>query len=479
MKKEKIMKIFETVSPLDYRYYGGSERTFERLSPYVSEAAYIQYLLKVETALVKVLARRGECPEAVVAEVEQACSDIPPEEVYEEEARIRHNIRALVNCIRRRISPEYRRYIHLCATSSDIMDTATALRYKELTRNVIIPDLLELEQVLIDRARENADIVQMGRTHGQHAEPITFGFALALYVDRLGNRIEVIEQTSNNLRGQFSGAVGAYNPVSLIHPQNPEAFELEVLQELGLQPAGVSTQIVQPEYLTDVVYAVTSCFSVLANLADDMRHLYRTEIAEVHERYEEEKVGSSTMPHKVNPIDFENVKSLWKAFMPRIVTVFMDQISEHQRDLTNSGSSRFVAEIFTAFDYTVCRLGRTMKNIEVNAERLKANLDASKEAFVAEPIYILLAYHGFPDAYDYTRKLVAESQRTGRKLTEILWADEKLKPFLTNFTDAQKAILQNPLLYTGTARERTIAICDEWETKCRRMAELLANAESG
>jgi len=459
------MNIYDTVSPLDYRYYGGNEELFERLSPYVSESAYIKYLLKVETALVKVLARRGICKESVVAEVEQACKDITPEAVYQEENRIRHNIRALVNCIRRRIPEESRQYIHLLATSCDILDTATALRYKDLTRNVILPDLVELEKTLIDVARENADIAQMGRTHGQHAEPITFGFALALYVDRIGNRIEFIDQVSQNLCGKFSGAVGAYNALSLIYPENPETFEIEVLQELGLKPAGISSQIVQPEPLTDLVYGVISCFSIMAGLADDMRHLYRTEIAEVHEKYDEEKVGSSTMPHKINPINFENIKSLYKEFMPRIITVFMDQLSEHQRDLTNSASGRFVAEIFTAFDYVVRRLTRTMSKIEVNVQKLNANLDISKDSFVAEPIYILLAYNGFPDAYDYTRKLVAESYRTGRKLTEILFEDEKLKPYLKNLTDEQKAIIQNPTLYTGVAQKRTIEICDKWEAK--------------
>ncbi|HIE28507.1 TPA: adenylosuccinate lyase [Candidatus Poribacteria bacterium] len=461
------MNIFDTVSPLDYRYYGGNEELFERLSPYVSESAYIKYLLKVETALVKVLARRGICQEAVVAEVERACEDITPGEVYQEEVRIRHNIRALVNCIRRRISEESRQYIHLLATSCDILDTATALRYKDLTNDVILPDLVKLERTLIDLARKNADVVQMGRTHGQHAEPITFGFFLALYVDRLGNRIEFIEKSCQNLCGQFSGAVGAYNAIALIYPQNPETFEREVLQELGLKPAGISSQIVQPEPLTDLVYSIISCFSILADLADDMRHLYRTEIAEVYERYDEQRVGSSTMPHKINPIHFENIKSLFKEFMPRIITIFMDQLSEHQRDLTNSASSRFVAEIFTAFDYAVRRLTRTMSKIEVDVDKLNANLAMSKDSFVAEPIYILLAYNGFPDAYDYTRKLITESYRTGRKLTEILFKDEKLTPYLKHLTDEQKAILQNPTLYTGAAQKRTTDICDKWEPKFR------------
>src|SRR5207247_4253929 len=126
----------------------------------------------------------------------------------------------------------------------------------------------------------------------------------------------------------------------------------------------ISTQVVQPEYVADYVYGLTSCWGVMANLADDGRHLQRSEIHEIRDRKEAdtktEVVGSSTMPHKVNPKDFENVKSLWKAYMPRIVTVLMDQISEHQRDLTNSASMRFVTEFVAAFAYGIHRLRGTL-----------------------------------------------------------------------------------------------------------------------
>ena len=197
--------------------------------------------------MVRTLANYGVCSSAIADEVEAAVDLVTAEEVYEEQSRIRHNIRSLVNVIRRKISPEARPYVHLFATSADILDTATALRFKALTENVIIPDLVALEQQLIELAREHAETVQIGRTHGQHAEPITFGYALALYVSRLGTRIEKIHEAGQNLRGQFSGAVGAFNGLTLIH-EHPERIEADFLALLGLKPSDThtSTQCVEP-----------------------------------------------------------------------------------------------------------------------------------------------------------------------------------------------------------------------------------------
>ena len=281
------MELYEAVSPLDFRYYGGSEAVMKKLLPYVSEAAYVKYQAKVEAALVRTLAKQDICSHEIADEVERASEEVTAAEVYEEQSRIRHNIRSLVNVIRRKISPEARPYVHLFATSADILDTATALRFKDLTQKAILPDLIEFESRLIDLAREHAETVQIGRTHGQHAEPITFGYALALYVSRIGNRIELIDHTSRNLRGQFSGAVGAFNGLSLVVEQ-PEQMEADLLAELGLKPSDThtSTQCVEPEFITDLAYAITSAYTVLANFADDIRHLYRTEIAEISKQYD-------------------------------------------------------------------------------------------------------------------------------------------------------------------------------------------------
>ena len=464
------MELFEAVSPLDFRYYGATETVIDRLKPYVSESAYVKYQAKVEAALVRTLANHGVCSSEIADQVESTVNQVTAEEVYEEQAKIRHNIRSLVNVIRRKIAPSARPYVHLFATSADILDTATALRFKELTEKVILPNLVGFVQQLIELARTHAETVQIGRTHGQHAEPITFGYSLALYVSRLGNRIELIDQAAKNLRGQFSGAVGAFNGLSMVF-DNPEKLETDLLSLLGLKASDThtSTQCVEPEFISDLAYAISSTYTILANFSDDMRHLYRTEIGEVGRKYDPNLVGSSTMPHKVNPEAFENVKSLWKAFIPRMQTIFMDSILEHQRDLTNSASSRFLTELFTAFDYSIYRLSRALTELDVKSDQMLQNLQLSAGNTIAEPIYLLLAYYGFPDAYDHTRKLVSQVHDQGATLTDLLWSDSNLRPFLNQLTETQRQTLQDSTRYIGASVELTHKTCDEWEKKISKV----------
>jgi adenylosuccinate lyase len=469
VKKEMPMNPFDAASPLDARYYLPDPEFFQRLSPYVSEAAQIRYLAQVEGALARILARCGVCPSEVAAEISRACDIVPPEEVYQEERRIQHNIRALVNCIRDRVGDAAKPYVHLFATSADIVDSARALCLKHVTKAVIVPGLVELLRKLIRSAREAAGMPQMGRTHGQHAVPITWGFALAQYVSRLGQRLEVIRAAADNLRGKFAGAVGAYNALSLLRPNAPQDIEAMLMTELGLKAPEVSTQIVQPEYVADYVYALASCWGVLAGLADDIRHLMRSEIKEIRDRrstdHETAIVGSSTMPHKVNPKDFENVKSLWKAYVPRLQTVLMDQLSEHQRDLTNSASGRFVTEFVTAFAYGVYRLSGSLESVEPDAARMRAILEEGKDPVVAEPLYVLLSLAGHPDAHEEARVLAREARIRKQPLAQVIRESAAIRPYLDNLKPEQRAVLEDPDLYRGAAEQRTRDICDLWEKK--------------
>ena len=200
-----------------------------------------------------------------------------------------------------------------------------------------------------------------------------------------------------------------------------------------------------------------------------MRHLYRTEIAEVKEIFQPERVGSSTMPHKVNPKDFENVKSMWKAYVPRIVTVLMDQISEHQRDLTNSASMRYLAELFAAVDYGVYRTTNVVMQLEVDHARLQKNIDLTRDSIIAEPLYIILGLHGCPDPYDWSKKLVNLSRQTGRKMTELLEAEPKLQQYYAKFTPAERELMNHPERYTGNAEEVTRATADYWLQKVQAL----------
>ena len=462
------MNPFDAASPFDARYYFADADFFAKLNPYVSENAQVRYLAKVEAALAATLADCKVCSRKVAAEIARAAENVKPEEVYEEERRIQHNIRALVNCIGKQVSAKAKPFVHLFATSADIMDTARALCLADVTRVVIVPDLIALEKQLIRMARAHAATPQMGRTHGQHAVPMTFGFAVALYVSRLGQRIESIVTAAKNLRGKFAGAVGAYNALALLSPE-PAKIEAALMVKLGLAAPEISTQVTQPEYVADYVYALTACWGVFANLADDFRHLQRSEIREIRDRKAADPttqiVGSSTMPHKVNPKDFENVKSMWKAYVPRLLTVLMDQISEHQRDLTNSASMRFVMEHVAAFAYAIRRLSMTLDAIEPDVARMREILDDGKDPITAEPLYVLLAMHGHPEGHEKARVLARDARIQKRPLSHLLREDAGIARYLAKMTPEQLAILDDPAKYLGSAEARTRMLCDEWEAK--------------
>lgn len=471
---------FGSISPLDHRYRVANPELFDALSAYLSENATVRYQAKVEAALARGLARRGLCTAAQADQIAAAAERVTSEEVFEEERVTRHNIRALVNAIRNRVDEEARPYVHLTATSADIMDTARALQLRAATRAVVLPLLWELWQVWEGIARREAATLQIGRTHGQHAVPITFGFAVAEYVARLGGRIELVHRTSEALRGKMAGAVGAYNATSLLF-EDAEAFEREVLEELGLEPGSIATQIVEPEYLTDYLHALVSTLGVLANFADDIRHLQRTEIAEVGEAFEEGQVGSSTMPHKRNPWNFEHVKSLWKVFTPRMLTVYMDQISEHQRDLTNSASGRFTVEIVYGVCIAADRLLKVSRKLVVDRDRMRANLNATKDMVVAEPLYILLAHAGHPDAHEAVRVLTLEAERRRVGLPQVLAENQEIRPWLEKLDERQRSFLLDPATYTGAATRKAIAVCDAWRSRLEslRIADLGTALEEG
>ncbi|MBC8522010.1 MAG: adenylosuccinate lyase [Methanomicrobia archaeon] len=447
---------FLAFSPTDYRY------AVDALRNYLSEEAFVKYKAKIEAAVARVFENKGILSKDLCDEIVAAASSVKAEEVHEEEKKTKHDIRALVNVIRSKVSDAAKPFVHLSATSYDVVDTANALRYKDAVMKVIIPDMLELERTWINLARREKDTLQIGRTHGQHAEPITFGFAIAQYVNRWGSQVLRMKESSENLVGKFSGAVGAYNATSLIF-DDPEEFEREVLALLNLKPATVSTQIVPPEPMSDFVHSVISSFSVLANFCDDMRHLQRSEIAEVRERVAEEQVGSSTMPHKRNPVGFEGVKSLWKKFMPQAITMHLDQISEHQRDLTNSASQRYTQELLVVFDYAVRRLKGIVERLEVDREKMRGNFMISADDIIAEPLYILLSYYGHSDAHEYVRRKSFQAYKENKSLREVVERDEEITSYLREFTTEQKEKVFDAEKYVGIAAEKTERVARYWE----------------
>lgn len=455
-KEKKERAIYMNISPADQRYL------VKEVAEYLSPDAYTRYLCRVECALVKTLHKHKLCDADVVKEVERACEDVTADEVAAEEVRIGHDIRALVNCIGKRVSSRAKPFIHMTATSYDIVDTTNALRYRDVFHDVVIPEFLALEKTLIEIALREAETMQIGRTHGQHAVPITFGFAVANYVNRLGECILHLQRCVRELRGKFSGAVGAYNASALFF-HAPEKFEKEVLGVLDLEPALCSTQIVPPEPLMRLLCELITASGVVANIARDMRHLQRSEIDEVAEEFGDVQVGSSTMAHKKNPISFENIESLWKTLIGRTTTLHLDQISEHQRDLTNSASSRTYPEIVNYAVYMVRRLNRTMKKLRLDRENIVRNLDMQGHLVAAEPLYIVLAAMGHPDAHEAVRRFSMQARAEKRTIEEIAREDACIKTYFEKMTPKQRNVFQYPSrLYTGIAAEKARHVAEYW-----------------
>lgn len=448
----------ELLSALDTRYYE------PEIARYLADAAMVRYRIRVEHALINVLAARGIAPASAPSEVAVAGEKITVVEVQREEERVHHDLRALVNCLRERVSAEVRPYIHLSATSADVVDTARSLAYRDALNNVLIPAFKDLLNILIRIARREAQTVQIGRTHGQHAVPLTFGCAVAGYVSRLGSCIVNLERLTNELPGMCSGAVGAYNASSLI-VNDPKNFEREVLAELDLKPVEHSTQVMPTEPFVRLFSEITLATGVFANIADDMRHLQRSEIGEVGEAFASTQVGSSTMPHKKNPISFENVKSLWKIIMPRLTTLFMDQISEHQRDLTGSASTRTHSEIIAYALAAVKRLTRAMSGLALDYERIAENVARSGDLIVAEPLYVILSLLGHPDAHEKVRSLAMRAREERRSIVDMFSEDESLVAYRSRLSEYQLSVLRNPALYTGIAAAEALEIVRQWEEK--------------
>lgn len=472
--------VFRNISPIDHRYSISEKNLFASLVPWISEEASIAACVKAELALVKAhLAVRGRSSEAASAALDAALARITPEDVYAEEEKTKHNIRALVNVLKRNVPTEMVPLVHLGATSVDILDTALSWRMKGVSLAVILPLLRRLVNLLADLAEREADTPQVGRTHGQHAVPITFGFAVAEYVSRLGKCLHEIERRARDLRGKLAGAVGAYNAVSMLS-SDPEALERAYLGELGLEPSEHSTQLVEPEYLLRLLLEMNAAFGVVANLADDLRNLQRSEIGEIRENFGADQVGSSTMPQKRNPWNSEHVKSLWKAFSPRVITFFMDQISEHQRDLTNSASQRFIADYVAGFCQAVSRMIEVIEGLGVNRERMLANLrgvgvssDGVRGGVLAEPAYILLAESGEGDAHETIRKITLEAERRQVPFAEVLCADgatmakigaKMVELGLVAESSAALEFFQNPERYRGLSAQKARSLAAKYRS---------------
>ncbi len=447
---------FSAIDPLDSRYYDPS------IACYLSERSRVAYQAYVEAALAHALAEFGVCSREIAEEIEMAASKVTAETVAEEEKTTKHDVKALVNCIKAGLSDEAKPYVHFGATSYDIVATALSLQLRAAANEVVLPRLVELEKSLLRLTKDYAETVQVGRTHGQHAVPVTFGFAMAEYVSRLGDNIMTLRALSGRLHGKFSGAVGAYNALSLF-VDDPMQFETTVLGYLNLTPAPYSTQIIPAENYVRLLDELTISAGIMANLSHDMRHLQRSEIAEVREHFDPGQTGSSTMAHKRNPWNFENVISMSKQVTAQLVNANLNLSSEHQRDLTDSASARFYAVVLASVASMAQRLGIVMAKIEVDEDSMKRNLYLSGGAIAAEPLYLLLEKYGHTGGHEVAKLLAHQALESDRSLYEVASEDSAITDYFNKFTDSEKQILQEPeKYYTGLAAQKAHMIYETW-----------------
>jgi adenylosuccinate lyase len=442
---------------LDGRYYDPA------IARYLSESSRIAYQAYVEAALARVLAEFGVCTPEVAAQIEEAAAKVTAEAVAEQEKTTKHDVKALVNVIKADLPEEAKPYVHFGATSYDIVATALSLQMRAAIDELVVPRLISLEKTMLNLTKNYAETVQIGRTHGQHAVPITFGFAMAEYVSRLGGSINSLKILSSKLKGKFSGAVGAYNALGLF-VDDPVKFEKTVLGYLGLEPAPYSTQIIPAESYIRLIDELAITAGIMANLSHDMRHLQRSEIAEVREAFEEGQTGSSTMAHKRNPWNFENVISMSKQVLAQTVNANLNITSEHQRDLTDSASARFYGVVLASVASMAQRLDKVMSKIEVDEQNMQRNLHMSGGAIAAEPLYLLLEKYGHTTAHEVSKTLAHQALEAGRPLYEIASQDSSIADYFAKFTDNEKQILQEPEKhYTGLAAKKAMLIHDHWD----------------
>jgi len=437
----------------------------QSLVPYLDYASTSKWWANVEIAALEVMAKGGHFnPALLTTELQQAWRTIPMAEVDKLERKIGHDIQLVsVHISNPADVALLKRFIHLGLTSFDVRDTAEVLAIREATCDVILPLIRQLMDILITISLNEAETVQIGRTHLQHAEPITVGFGLSQIVHRLGTILKELERATLALVGKISGAVGAYNSLSLID-EDPEQFELDVLAKFDLQPALISTQILPPEPLAMLYNLMTSGSQVLANWARNFRRLGSTEVGEIGRIIDPNSVSSSTMPHKTNPVTEENTESLARVVKNMYGVVLDNIISEHERDLCGSASSRFALMIPVLFTYQLERVIKYFDRFKLNYDRIAHNFVLQGDLIMAEPLYILLELNDYPgDAHEDVKQLTIQAREQSVSLMSLAEASDKMKPFIEKFTDAQMAVLLNPVTYTGIAPLKVKKVCAYWQ----------------
>ena len=381
--------------------------------------------LLVETAAAEAMAAAGIVPPDAARDIrERGAFDIA--RIDEIEQTTQHDVIAFTTAVAEKVGPSAR-WLHFGMTSSDVIDTAQALQMREAC-DVILADLEQLGDAIRDRAIEHRRTPMIGRTHGVHAEPMTFGLKLALWfaeVDR--NRERVRRARATISVGKLSGAVGTFAHV-------PPAIEADVCRRLGLEPAAVASQVIQRDRHAELLAALAITAASLEKFALEIRGLQKTEIGEVEEPFGKGQKGSSAMPHKRNPIGCEQIVGLARLIRGNAHAALENVALWHERDISHSSVERVILpDSFIALDHMLRRFTRIVRGMAVNVDRMRENLNRSRGVVFSGTVLLEFARKGVSreQAYEWVQRNAMRSFEEQRDFKALLLADPDVSRVLT------------------------------------------------
>jgi len=380
--------------------------------------------LEVEIAVCEAWAELGEIPREAITKIRKATYNL--ERIAEFLRVTHHDMTAFLSSVAESLGEESR-FIHLGLTSSDVMDTALSLQLKEAA-NILSQDIAELISTLENKALEHKYTIMMGRTHGIHAEPTTFGLKLALWVEEMRRNAQRLEDAKRIISvGKISGAVGTYATVS------PEVEKI-ACQKLGLTPAPISSQIIQRDRHAQFTATLAITASSLEKFATEIRSLQRTEILEVEEPFEAGQTGSSAMPHKKNPELCERICGLARLIRGYVTTSLENIALWNERDISHSSAERIILpDSCLALDYMLSLLTSVIKDLKVYPENMRRNLELTQGLIFSQRVLLALIGKGLnrEEAYEMVQRNAMEAWQQKKSFLSLLEADNRITAHLT------------------------------------------------
>jgi len=382
--------------------------------------------LQVEILVCEAMAKQKMIPREAVETIKQKAS-FSVDRIQEIEETVKHDVIAFLTNVEESVGPDAR-FIHMGLTSSDILDTAFALQLREAMQ-IIMDDVRNLMDVLKEKAFEHKNTAMIGRSHGIHAEPITFGLKLAVWYSEMQRNLRRLKQALDVISyGKISGAVGTFANI-------PPRVEKYVCEHLDLKPAEISTQIIQRDRHAQYFTALAILAGSIEKMAVEIRHLQRTEVGEVEEAFTSGQKGSSAMPHKKNPIGSENLSGLARLVRSNCIAAMENMALWHERDISHSSVERVIAPDSTILtDYMLNRLTGMMRNLVVNKGAMVRNLEKLQGLIFSQQILLALVKKGCSrqHAYSITQKNSLQAWSTGESFKQLVLCDPDIQNYLSD-----------------------------------------------